>query len=1782
MKQDAVRSASYTVECEDYVHVVEFSTFQSGAAGALLAYGGNQYVVVGTCRFQLMVAENNGMVRFYDQITQQAILSLDCGQAPLMPADWCFANTIKVGAVAGNDWIIWDITRSSYPQEKRSAHVDRTRLFKWSKANENIFATTGCPGKINSWLLVHHLGHPQKLASISLRIQQIETTLNILEAKLSSIPGLEDVKVEGSSQRQTAVTNGSVSDIIQPETPAAAPTAQRQTYTCLSHRYGLYLCFGGIVLMIVSGFQFGEVVVEWSRDQYHVLFDSYRDNVAGKSFQNRLCLPMPIDVVYTWVNGTDVDLIGELRAVREQMEEEQRAISEKPECFLSHCIKVPMLVLDPALPANITIKELPSYSQSFQSAKQILHVAKPKNPSTNVTVLIFNTQNEADEAHSANENSKHSVSRGYLLQLYSEASIALLMLNSPKDFSELTQQAKKNLTMEGKELSVSLTYLLWDLSAISQILQTSPIKTGFKHVHSLPASLFSKSKQDEDISASRFEDNEELRYSLRSVERHAPWVRHIFIVTNGQIPSWLNLDNPRVTVVAHKDIFHNESHLPTFSSPAIESHIHRIPGLSQKFIYLNDDVMFGKEVWPDDFYSHSKGQKVYLTWPVPNCAEGCPGSWIKDGYCDKACNHSACDWDGGDCSGAAGSRGGGGGAVGENLPAWHFGAGVGGVGGLTYCNQGCANSWLADKFCDQACNVLSCGFDVGDCGQDHFNKLLKITLVRNQTHYFIPQGETKPYFSFGGIAKRISAAYASDNPTVRHTSVANKWKTVHLLLHGGMNATVIQYNFTFQDEQDQEFKMVITVDVDTREIIKPNVTESPKEDGKDAKITTSPLETDGHFEDVPVERRFPRFHIRLSSVPEMAINVPMVNVSLLPASVQAELQQLDKKLAIGDITLKGYNHTKAALLEPFESIAEEQGDGKSLESLNMVNKVEMEQQGAGGSHRPYKDLIGENSEKGKILLNPAAPSPKHTEVQKTTPAKIIPSIQIKIDGKMQKNPANKAQGRDFVPKEQNILSALINNSKLKEAEGVNFKNEAKVVEKVQDSRVALGRRLQQYTVSVQGFLPWERRKYFQDLLDEEEKLKKEMMYHTNSKLAGRRLRDTFADSLRYVNKLLNGQFGFTSRKVPAHMPHMIDRIVMQQLQDLIEWEFKMVITVDVDTREIIKPNVTESPKEDGKDAKITTSPLETDGHFEDVPVERRFPRFHIRLSSVPEMAINVPMVNVSLLPASVQAELQQLDKKLAIGDITLKGYNHTKAALLEPFESIAEEQGDGKSLESLNMVNKVEMEQQGAGGSHRPYKDLIGENSEKGKILLNPAAPSPKHTEVQKTTPAKIIPSIQIKIDGKMQKNPANKAQGRDFVPKEQNILSALINNSKLKEAEGVNFKNEAKVVEKVQDSRVALGRRLQQYTVSVQGFLPWERRKYFQDLLDEEEKLKKEMMYHTNSKLAGRRLRDTFADSLRYVNKLLNGQFGFTSRKVPAHMPHMIDRIVMQQLQDLFPKEFDKTSAHKVRHPEDMQFAFSYFYYLMSAVQQLNISQVFDEVDTDGSGVLSDREIRTLATRIHELPLSLQDLTGLEQMLINCSKTLPINITHINTINPTQEAYYDPSMPPVTKDLVVNCKPIAVRIHKAYKDQNKYKFEIMGEDEIAFKMVRTNVSHVVGQLDDIRKNPRKFICLNDNIDHSHKDAPTVKAVLRDFYESMFPIPSQFELPREYRNRFLHMQELQEWRVYRDKLKFWTHCVLVTLVAFTIFSFFAEQLFVLKRKLFPRRRHSKEINPERV
>jgi UDP-N-acetylglucosamine-lysosomal-enzyme len=114
----------------------------------------------------------------------------------------------------------------------------------------------------------------------------------------------------------------------------------------------------------------------------------------------------------------------------------------------------------------------------------------------------------------------------------------------------------------------------------------------------------------------RFEDHDELLYSLRSVHQHMPWVRNIFIVTNGQVPIWLNVSHPKIRIVTHKEIFKWQEHLPTFNSLAIESHLHRIPGLSEHFIYFNDDMLLANTVYPSTWYNQNDGQRLWFFWPL--------------------------------------------------------------------------------------------------------------------------------------------------------------------------------------------------------------------------------------------------------------------------------------------------------------------------------------------------------------------------------------------------------------------------------------------------------------------------------------------------------------------------------------------------------------------------------------------------------------------------------------------------------------------------------------------------------------------------------------------------------------------------------------------------------------------------------------------------------------------------------------------------------------------------------------------------------------------------------------------------------------------------------------------------------------------------------------------------------------------------------------------------------------------------------------------------------------
>ena len=113
---------------------------------------------------------------------------------------------------------------------------------------------------------------------------------------------------------------------------------------------------------------------------------------------------------------------------------------------------------------------------------------------------------------------------------------------------------------------------------------------------------------NEAVSECRSRDNDELKMSLRSVAKYLPWINKIFIVTDNQIPKWLDTTNPKIQVVFHKD-FIPENILPTFNSASIEMYLHRIPGLAEHFIYANDDMFINSEL-PANFFFTKNGLPI--------------------------------------------------------------------------------------------------------------------------------------------------------------------------------------------------------------------------------------------------------------------------------------------------------------------------------------------------------------------------------------------------------------------------------------------------------------------------------------------------------------------------------------------------------------------------------------------------------------------------------------------------------------------------------------------------------------------------------------------------------------------------------------------------------------------------------------------------------------------------------------------------------------------------------------------------------------------------------------------------------------------------------------------------------------------------------------------------------------------------------------------------------------------------------------------------------------------
>ena len=115
------------------------------------------------------------------------------------------------------------------------------------------------------------------------------------------------------------------------------------------------------------------------------------------------------------------------------------------------------------------------------------------------------------------------------------------------------------------------------------------------------------------LETGRFRDNGELRYALRAIEQFAPWVRTIHLLTNNQRPSWLDMGHPKLHLVDHRECI-PETYLPTFNSHVIEAFLHKIPGLAEQYIYVNDDVFLGRPVKKSDFFTSNGMPYCFIDW----------------------------------------------------------------------------------------------------------------------------------------------------------------------------------------------------------------------------------------------------------------------------------------------------------------------------------------------------------------------------------------------------------------------------------------------------------------------------------------------------------------------------------------------------------------------------------------------------------------------------------------------------------------------------------------------------------------------------------------------------------------------------------------------------------------------------------------------------------------------------------------------------------------------------------------------------------------------------------------------------------------------------------------------------------------------------------------------------------------------------------------------------------------------------------------------------------------
>ncbi len=136
-------------------------------------------------------------------------------------------------------------------------------------------------------------------------------------------------------------------------------------------------------------------------------------------------------------------------------------------------------------------------------------------------------------------------------------------------------------------------------------------------------------KQSIDNSKKRYRDWENLKYIFRGIEKFMPWVNNVFLITDNQVPEWINKNYSKLRLINHEDYIPKEC-LPTYNSQAIELNFHRIKKLEEKFIYFNDDMFVINKTKKENFFKNGLPCENAILNPITPTDSKVVHSWYNN------------------------------------------------------------------------------------------------------------------------------------------------------------------------------------------------------------------------------------------------------------------------------------------------------------------------------------------------------------------------------------------------------------------------------------------------------------------------------------------------------------------------------------------------------------------------------------------------------------------------------------------------------------------------------------------------------------------------------------------------------------------------------------------------------------------------------------------------------------------------------------------------------------------------------------------------------------------------------------------------------------------------------------------------------------------------------------------------------------------------------------------------------------------------------------------------